>query len=75
LNCENHNTETCINEDHRKKTSERLAESGIDPSEGSVGNSYDNTLVESTIGLFKPEVINFMGPWKTVSQVEWETLK
>jgi transposase InsO family protein len=54
---------------------ERLTEAGIDPSVGSVGDSYDNALAESTIGLFKTEVINFMGPWKTAGQVEWETLK
>ena len=57
------------------KYTERLAESGIDPSVGSVGDSYDNALAESTIGLFKTEVINFIGPWKTVGRVEWETLK
>ncbi|RDW11688.1 IS3 family transposase [Paracoccus thiocyanatus] len=54
---------------------ERLEEAGIDPSVGSVGDSYDNALAESTIGLFKTEVINFLGPWKSVGQVEWETLK
>lgn len=54
---------------------ERLAEAGIDPSVGSVGDSYDNALAESIIGLFKTEVIKFLGPWKSVSQVEWETLK
>jgi putative transposase len=54
---------------------ERLAEAGIDTSVGSVGNSYDNALAESIIGLFKTEVIKFLGPWKSVSQVEWETLK
>tara|TARA_R110002072_G_scaffold294976_2_gene465600 strand:+ start:1087 stop:1296 length:210 start_codon:yes stop_codon:yes gene_type:complete len=32
-------------------------------------------LAESIIGLFKTEVINFLGPWKSVAQVEWETLK
>lgn len=57
------------------KYTERLAEAGIDPSVGSVGDSYDNALAESTIGLFKTEVIDFMGPWKSVGQVEWETLK
>jgi len=57
------------------KYTERLAESGIDPSVGSVGDSYDNALAESTIGLFKTEVIHFLGPWKTVGRVEWETLK
>ncbi len=54
---------------------ERLAEAGIDPSVGSVGDSYDNALAESIIGLFKTEVIKFLGPWKSVGQVEWETLK
>ena len=53
----------------------RLAEAGIDTSVGSVGDSYDNALAESIIGLFKTEVIKFLGPWKSVGQVEWETLK
>ena len=62
------------------KYTERLAEAGIDPSVGSVsvgsvGDSYDNALAESTIGLFKTEVINFLGPWKIMGRVEWETLK
>jgi len=57
------------------KYTERLAEAGIDPSVGSVGDSYDNALAESTIGLFKTEVIDFVGPWKSVGQIEWETLK
>ena len=53
---------------------ERLADAGIDTSVGSVGDSYDNALAESVIGLFKTEVINFLGPWKSMAQVEWETL-
>ena len=57
------------------KYTERLAEAGIDTSVGSVGDSYDNALAESIIGLFKTEVINFLGPWKSVAKVEWETLK
>lgn len=57
------------------KYTERLAEAGIDPSVCSVGDSHDNALAESTIGLFKTEVIDFIGPWKSVGQVEWETLK
>lgn len=57
------------------KYTERLAEEGIDPSVGSVGDSYDNALAESVIGLFKAEVINFLGPWKSMTQVEWQTLK
>ena len=42
------------------KYSERLAETGIDPLVGSVGDSYDNAMAENIIGLFKTEVINFM---------------
>lgn len=57
------------------KYTERLAEAGIDTSVGSVGDSYDNALAESVIGLFKTEVINFLGPWKSTAQVERETLK
>lgn len=57
------------------KYTERLAEAGIDTSVGSVGDSYDNALAESVIGLFKTEVINFLGPWKSTAQVEWETLR
>lgn len=40
-----------------------------------MGDSYDNALAESIIGLFKTEVINFLGTWKSVAQVEWETLQ
>ncbi|MBC7140487.1 MAG: IS3 family transposase [Defluviimonas sp.] len=54
---------------------ERLADAGIDTSVGSVGDSYDDALAESIIGLFKTEVIKFLGPWKSVGQVEWETLQ
>lgn len=57
------------------KYTERLGEAGIDGSVGSVGDSYDNAMAESIIGLFKTEVIKFLGPWKSVGQVEWETLK
>ena len=57
------------------KYTERLAEAGIEPSVGSVGDSYDDALAETVIGLFKTEVINFIGPWKSLSQIEWETLK
>ena len=54
---------------------ERLAEAGLDPSVGSVGDSYDNALAETIIGLFKAEVIHRLGPWKSAGAVEWETLK
>lgn len=55
------------------KYTERLAELGFDPSVGSVGDSYDNAMAESVIGLFKTEVINHLGPWKSLSQLEWQT--
>lgn len=57
------------------KYTERLIEVGIDPSVGTVGDSYDNALAECVIGLFKTEVINQIGPWKSMREVEWETLK
>jgi len=53
---------------------ERLEEAGIDLSVGTVGDSYDNALAETVIGLFKTEVINRQGPWKSLKQVELATL-
>ena len=55
------------------KYTERLIDHEIDPSVGTVGDSYDNALAESVIGLFKTEVIKQLGPWKTMQDVEWET--
>jgi putative transposase len=54
---------------------ERLAEAGIEPSVGSVGDSYDNALAESVIGLYKTEVIRRRGPWKNLEAVEFATLE
>jgi transposase InsO family protein len=54
---------------------ERLAEAGIEPSVGSVGDSYDNALAETVIGLFKTEVIHPRGPWRTREAVEFATLE
>jgi putative transposase len=54
---------------------ECLAAAGIETSVGSVGDSYDNALAETIIGLFKAEVVHRAGPWKTADAVEWETLK
>ncbi len=54
---------------------ERLADAGIEPSVGSVGNSYDNALAETVIGLFKTEVIRRCGPWRNVDAVEFATLE
>src|SRR5512144_3348350 len=45
---------------------ERLAEAGIEPSVGRVGDSYDNALAESVIGLYKTELIDQCGPWRTL---------
>jgi putative transposase len=53
---------------------DRLAEIGAAPSVGSVGDSYDNSLAESTIGLFKTELIRRRGPWRTLGEVELATL-
>jgi len=53
---------------------ERLAEAGIAPSVGSRGDSYDNALAESIIGLFKTEVIQLKGPWRHLEAVEFATL-
>ena len=54
---------------------ERLAEAGIEPSVGSVGDSYDNALAESVIGLYKTEVIRRRGPWRHLEAVEFKTLE
>ena len=54
---------------------ERLGEVGIEPSVGSVGDSYDNALAESVIGLYKTEVINRCGPWRHLEAVEFATLE
>ena len=53
----------------------RLAEAGISPSVGSIGDSYDNALAESVIGLYKTELIRQRGPWKDRDQVEYATLE
>jgi putative transposase len=57
------------------KYTERLAEAGVEPSVGSVGDSYDNALAETVIGLFKTEVIHRRGPWRSFEAVEFATLE
>ena len=52
------------------KYTERLAEAGIEPSVGSVGDSYDNALDETINGLFQAEVIRRRGPWRCFESVE-----
>jgi transposase InsO family protein len=54
---------------------ERLAEAGVEPSVGSVGDSYDNALAESINGLYKTEVIRRRGPWRSLEAVEFATLE
>ena len=57
------------------KYTERLAEVGIEPSVGSVGDSYDNALAETINGLYKAEVIHRRGPWRNFEAVEYATLE
>ena len=54
---------------------ERLAEAGLEPSVGSVGDSYDNALAETIFGLYKTEVIRRSGPWRNIEEVEFATLE
>jgi putative transposase len=54
---------------------ERLAEAGAVTSVGSRGDSYDNALAETIIGLYKTELIRRRGPWKGIDQVEYATLE
>jgi len=54
---------------------ERLAESGIEPSVGSKGDSYDNALTETINGLYKTELIHKRAPWKSREAVELATLE
>ena len=54
---------------------DRLSDAGIEPSVGSRGDSYDNALAETVIGLFKTEVIRRRGPWRHLEAVEFATLE
>jgi putative transposase len=54
---------------------ERLAEAGLEPSVGSVGDSYDNALAETINGLYKAEVIHRQSSWRRREDVEWATLQ
>jgi putative transposase len=55
--------------------SERLTEAGAEPSVGSVGDSYDNAMAETIIGLYKAEIIHHRGPWRQQDAVEYATLE
>lgn len=57
------------------KYTERLAEGGVEPSVGSVGDSYDNALAETVNGLYKTEVILRCGPWRSFEVVEFATFE
>jgi transposase InsO family protein len=57
------------------KYTERLAKAGVEPSVGSVGDSYDNALAETINGLYKAEVIHRRGPWRGFEAVELATLE
>jgi putative transposase len=57
------------------KYTERLTEAGVEPSVGSVGDSYDNALAETVNGLYKTEVIRRRGPWRSLEAVEFATLE
>jgi putative transposase len=54
---------------------ERLADAGLEPSVGSVGDSYDNALAETINGLYKAEVIHRRSSWRRREDVEWATLQ
>ena len=53
----------------------RDAEAGAVTSVGSRGDSYDNALAESIIGLYKTELIRKEGPWRNLDDVEYATLE
>ena len=54
---------------------ERLAEAGAVTSVGSRGDSYDNALAESVIGLYKAELVHRRGPWRGLDDLELATLE
>ena len=53
---------------------ERLAEAGAVTSVGSKGDSYDNAMAESVIGLYKTELVRRKGPWRGFDDLEFATL-
>jgi putative transposase len=54
---------------------ERLAANGVVNSVGSRGDSYDNALAESMIGLYKTELVRNKGPWRGLDDLELATLE
>ncbi len=57
------------------KYTERLADAGIEPSVGSVGDSYDTALAETINGLYEAEVIHRRGPWRNFEAAEYASLE
>lgn len=57
------------------RDTERLAEAGIEPSVGSVGDRDDTALAETINGLFKAELIHRRGPWRSFEAVEYAALE
>jgi putative transposase len=53
---------------------ERIIEAGAKCSVGTTGDSYDNALAESVIGLYKTELVRKQAPWKTIDDLEIATL-
>lgn len=53
---------------------DRLAEAGALASIGSIGDSYDNAMAESVMGLFKTELVRWQGPWRGLDDLELATL-
>ena len=53
---------------------DRLVEIGVRPSIGTVGDSYDNAMAETTIGIYKTELVWQQGPWRSAEQLELATL-
>ena len=54
---------------------ERLAETGAVNSVGSKGDSFDNALAETMIGLYKAELVRNQGPWHGLEDLEYATLE
>jgi putative transposase len=54
---------------------QRLADEGAVASVGSVGDSFDNALAETTIGLHKTELVRRRGPWRGIDDLELATLE
>ena len=53
----------------------RLAEAGIEPSAGTVSDSYDNAQAETVTGLYKTELVHHQEPWKTRDHIDYATLE